>query len=97
MLRDLEVTDLNILNDPNVQDHIAFALCDPEHRTKAMHSDRQYPPDLLWLMRVVGAMALVRRNEPLPAIFGEKDGVARAKNESPPSQPAPLGAALAQI
>jgi subtilisin family serine protease len=75
------VTDLKVLNDPNVQDHIAKALCDPEHHTQALHSNREYPPDLLWLIRIVGAMALVRRNEPLPAIFGEKDGVARATKE----------------
>src|SRR5258707_1221851 len=81
MLRDLDVTDMKVLNDPNVQDHIAKALCDPEHRTQALHSNREYPPDLLWLMRIVGAMALVRRNEPLPAIFGEKDGVARATKD----------------
>jgi hypothetical protein len=81
MLRDLEVTDMKILNDPALQDHIAKALCDPEHRTKAMHTNREYPPDLLWLIRIVGAMALVRRNEPLPAIFGEKDGVAKATKD----------------
>ena len=81
MLRDLQVTDMKVLNDPNVQDHLAKALGDPEHRTQALHSNRDYPPDLLWLIRIVGAMALVRRNEPLPAIFGEKDGVARATKE----------------
>src|SRR5437588_33640 len=81
MLRDLDVTDMKVLNDPNVQDHLAKALGDPEHRTQALHSNRDYPPDLLWLIRIVGAMALVRRNEPLPAIFGEKDGVARATKE----------------
>src|SRR5438270_13621292 len=78
MLLDLKVTDLKILNDPGVQDHIAKALCDPEHRTQALHSNAEYPPDLLWLIRVVGAMAIVRQNKSLPAIFGEKDGVARA-------------------
>src|SRR5205807_8421910 len=81
MLLDLKVTDLKILNDPGVQDHIAKALCDPEHRTQALHSNAEYPPDLLWLIRVVGAMAIVRQNKSLPAIFGEKDGVARAAKE----------------
>ena len=81
MLRDLDVTDMKILNDPKLQDHLAKALCDPEHRTQAMHTNREYPPDLLWLIRIVGAMALVRRNEPLPAIFGEKDGVAKATKD----------------
>jgi hypothetical protein len=81
MLRDLKVTDMKILNDADVQDHLAKALCDPEHRTQALHSNAEYPPDLLWLIRIVGAMALVRRNESLPAIFGEKDGVAKAMKD----------------
>src|SRR3954468_11963436 len=81
MLRDLEVTDLGILGDPQVQEHLAGALCDPEHRTRTLHSNREYPPDLLWLIRIVGAMALVRRNQPLPAIFGEKDGVTKATKD----------------
>jgi len=81
MLRDLVVTDLGILGDPQVQQHIAGALCDPEHRTRALHSNREYPPDLLWLIRIVGAMALVRSNKPLPAVFGEKEGVAKATKD----------------
>ena len=69
------------LQEGAVQDHMAQALCDPEHHTRALESAREYPPDLLWLMRVVGAMALVRKHEPLPDVFGEKNGVAKAKPE----------------
>jgi hypothetical protein len=81
MLRQLEVTDLKVLNDTNVRDNLASALCDPEHRTQALHSNREYPPDLLWLIRVVGAMALVRQGKALPAVFGEKNGVSKASKE----------------
>ena len=93
MLRDLEVTDLGILGDPYVQEHLAGALCDPEHRTRALHSNREYPPDLLWLIRIVGAVALVRRGQPLPAIFGERDGVARASKQDW----SPIVAAVAKL
>ncbi|MEA2329698.1 MAG: serine protease AprX [Thermoanaerobaculia bacterium] len=93
MVRQLRVTDMSVLNDPNVRTVIAAALVDPEHRPKSvaakeqypppreLPANPQYPPDLLWLIRVVGAMAMVRDGAPLPAVFGRKNGVAIASED----------------
>src|SRR3954466_13571658 len=67
------------LEEPEARNRMSEALCDPEHRTGNMAKTGVYPPDLLWLMRVVGAMALVRTGKRLRAIFGKKNGVALAK------------------
>ena len=71
-----------IQSDP-VQEKLAEALQDPEHPPllEAGDADNQptpLPPALLWMMRVAGALAVVRRGEPLPPVFHLKDGVARA-------------------
>jgi serine protease AprX len=60
---------------------VAKALCDPEHHATRTADGRDFPPDMLWLIRVVGAMALVRKGQTLPSIFAEKNGVSKAKWE----------------
>lgn len=70
------------LAKPEVQQRVAEALCDPEHstsRSREIRAGALLTPDLMWLIRVVGAMALVRRGKRLPPIFAEKNGVAKAK------------------
>ncbi|MEA2239444.1 MAG: serine protease AprX [Thermoanaerobaculia bacterium] len=70
------------LEDPDVRNQLAEALCDPEHRKRSVEETvaaAAYPPDLLWLMRVVGAMALVRSGKQLQPVFAKKNGVAFAK------------------
>jgi len=67
------------LEEPAARDRMAKALCDPEHRTGKRETTPAYPPDLLWLMRVVGALALVRGGGRLRPVFGQKNGVALAK------------------
>jgi hypothetical protein len=54
---------------------LAKAVMDPEHP----QGNRRPPPDLLWMIRVVGALALIRTKKELPGPFYEKDGVALAK------------------
>jgi serine protease AprX len=58
---------------------VAAALLDPEHSNA--QEGGGFPPDMLWLIRVVGAIALVRGGKTLPAVFGEKNGVALAQWE----------------
>ena len=67
------------LEEPEARNRMSEALCDPEHRTGNMAKTGTYPPDLLWLMRVVGAMALVRTGKRLRPVFAKKNGVALAK------------------
>ena len=78
------------IQEEGARARLAEALCDPEHRTgevkkkgkKKVEESVSYPPDLLWLMRVVGAMALVRRGGRLRPVFGKPNGVARPSDES---------------
>lgn len=66
------------------QENLARAVMDPEHPPllPAEQGERRPPPELLWLIRVVGALALVRRGERLPEVFhDEKRGVAGAGPE----------------
>jgi len=67
------------------QENLAEAVMDPEHPpllpTEEEGEERRPPPDLLWMIRVVGALALIRKGKRLPEIFYEKDGVAQAGPE----------------
>ncbi|MFP5285592.1 MAG: S8 family serine peptidase, partial [Thermoanaerobaculia bacterium] len=67
----------------HVQERLAEAVQDPEHPPlletgEGRNKPTRLPPALLWMMRVAGALALARRGQPLPPVFHEKDGVARA-------------------
>jgi hypothetical protein len=63
---------------------LAQAIKDPENPAiapgpKSKKRRRRVPPDLLWLIRVVGALAIVRRGDELPSAFTDtRDGVAAA-------------------
>jgi serine protease AprX len=67
------------------QERLAEAVMDPEHPpllpTGKEGEERRPPPDLLWMIRVVGALALIRKGDSLPGIFYDykKDGVAKAE------------------
>jgi serine protease AprX len=68
-----------------VQGKLAEAVQDPEHPPllktgEGKNKPTRLPPALLWMMRVAGALALVRRGKPLPPVFYEKDGVSKAKD-----------------
>jgi subtilisin family serine protease len=72
-----------LLSD-DAQRALAAALKDPEHPPISEHPRHpgqklRLPPDLLWMIRVVGAMAVARRRRPLPASFTDpRKGVAEA-------------------
>jgi serine protease AprX len=62
------------LDAPEIRDLLAQAVQDPEHPPLAPTGEkkgetRRLPPALLWMIRVVGALALVHRGERLPARF----------------------------
>ena len=67
------------LKTPGARNNLAKALCDPEHRKKQEEETIVYPPDVLWLVRVVGAIAVVQSGRKLRPVFAEKNGVAIAK------------------
>jgi len=73
------------LDDDGVQVKLAAAVRDPEHPplfTGTDGKERLMPPDVLWLIRVVGAIALLHRGIPLPEVFtDEKRGPGQAKDE----------------
>lgn len=65
------------------QDNLAVAVQDPEHPPLLPTGQRQGeekrpPPELLWMIRVAGALALVHRGKELPPVF-LKRGAAAAK------------------
>ncbi|HEX9669237.1 MAG TPA: S8 family serine peptidase [Thermoanaerobaculia bacterium] len=68
--------DFSRLQLAPVRKGLAEAVRDPEH--PPLLDERRLPPDLLWMVRVVGALALVHRGEPLPERFGARGGVAGA-------------------
>jgi subtilisin family serine protease len=78
---------LDALETADGQADLAKAVMDPEHPPivddpKDPNGKRRLPPDLLWMMRVVGALALVRTDESLPAPFaGPKPRVGTATPE----------------
>ena len=72
---------LEDLQDSAVQRVLAQALKDPEHaRVESGRGGgwRRLPSDVLWLIRVVGALALVRRGQPLPDAFTGARGIEQA-------------------
>ncbi|HEX5757591.1 MAG TPA: S8 family serine peptidase [Thermoanaerobaculia bacterium] len=83
--------DFSRLQLADVQKNLAVAVQDPEH--PPLLGERRLPPDLLWMVRVVGALALVHRGEPLPASFTARGGVANAT----PADWAKLVAAIADL
>lgn len=50
---------------------------DPEHASRPSESSARVRPEMLWMIRVVGVLALAHRNDPLPAAL-ETKGVANA-------------------
>ena len=74
------------IQDDYVQKRLAEAVQDPEHPPlletgEGKNKPTRLPPAPLWMMRVAGALALVRRGDPLPPIFYEEDGVSNATAE----------------
>ncbi|HEX6179301.1 MAG TPA: S8 family serine peptidase, partial [Thermoanaerobaculia bacterium] len=56
---------------------VAESLEDPEH-APPLPSGKRLPPDVLWMIRIIGALALVHRGEPLPPNFKDpKKGVVK--------------------
>jgi hypothetical protein len=68
---------LNQLQQPAAQRRLAEALRDPEHPRMSAGPNgarRRLPADVLWLVRVVGALALVRKGQALPPVFTDPNG-----------------------
>jgi len=76
-----EQNDGSVDAKKSARGRVAAALSDPEHNSSRSEEGGIFPPDMLWLIRVVGAIALVRGGKSLPPVFGEKNGVAVAKWE----------------
>lgn len=72
--------ELDRLQDKKLRNALAVAVQDPEH-VKPGTKLLKVPPAVLWLIRVVGAIALAHRGKTLPAVFLDKDqGPAMAKD-----------------
>jgi serine protease AprX len=70
--------------DESIRNAFAQAVQDPEHppmiATGEKAGEKRRPqPALLWMMRVVGALALVHRGESLPSVFYSPRGAADAQ------------------
>jgi serine protease AprX len=63
-------------------DQLARDLIDPEHALQMERLERRHealPADILWLVRVVGALAAVRKEGKLPKPFSEPQRIATAQ------------------
>jgi hypothetical protein len=70
--------DLDRLENAEVQQQLANAVVDPEHQ-KVNDVIGKVPADVLWMLRVVGALACVQRGKPLPPVFQDEEaGPAKA-------------------
>jgi hypothetical protein len=74
------------LDSPEIRGLLAEAVQDPEHPPVAPTGEkagekRRLPPALLWMIRVVGALALVHRGERLPERFQDRRGAGQAQAE----------------
>ncbi|HSK76371.1 MAG TPA: S8 family peptidase [Thermoanaerobaculia bacterium] len=62
------------------------AIQDPERTTFTVkdedQKDRRLPPDLLWMMRIVGALALLHRGEELPEDLFRPEADQKARNDA---------------
>jgi len=64
------------------QRRLAEALKDPEHPPIDGKTKRRLPPDVLWMIRVVGALAVVHKKRKLPAVFTQSRlGIAQATTD----------------
>lgn len=71
--------DIGMLQDPKVQQRVAKAARDPENpesqftpkerEDKVTKAVVTLPPDVFWLVRVVGGLALARRGAEVPELF----------------------------
>jgi len=76
------------VSSESTQEKLAVAVQDPEHPLPLPSPDkddpkrtRRPPPALLWMIRVVGALALVHRGDSLPRGFLSPEGVAGASTD----------------
>lgn len=74
------------IDNPNFRGLLAKAVHDPEHPPLAPTGEkegeeRRLPPALLWMIRVVGALALVHRGRRLPEAFYSRRGAGAAQPE----------------
>jgi serine protease AprX len=65
--------DVSHLQNPDVERGLAKAVMDPEHPPVGLDGKTRLPPDVLWLLRVVGAIALVHTGTPLPEVFTDRE------------------------
>lgn len=74
--------EVAILQSEDIQKGLAKAVMDPEHPPLGHDGKTRLPPDMLWLIRIVGAIAMVHKGQPLPAVFTkEGEGPSQAKAE----------------
>jgi serine protease AprX len=86
--------DVKALQNKKVQFHLAEAVIDPEHPLTALDGKTRYPADMLWLIRVVGAIALVHQDKPLDPVFTTKN---LGPGKATPEQWLPLVEAVAAM
>lgn len=57
------------MQDDTVQQRLAAAVQNPEQAPSDPETGRRLPPDLLWMVRVAGALAIIHRGATLPRVF----------------------------
>lgn len=60
------VVDSKSFNRKNIREYISLAIEDPEHPPKPPHETLNLTADVLWLVRVIGALAILHSDKPLP-------------------------------
>lgn len=75
--------NVDVLQDPKAQERLAKAVRDPENpesqftpaerKEKFVSAVIGLPPDVFWLIRVVGALQLAHSGEPVPELFEDGD------------------------
>ncbi len=80
------VVDSKSFNRPAVRSYIAIAIEDPEHPPPAPSDSLKLTADVLWLVRVIGALAILHGDKPLPAVLTEDNPDLRKKAASAKSR-----------
>ena len=86
--------DVRALQKPEIRDALAKAVIDPEHPPFGADGKTRLPPDMLWLIRVVGAIAMTHKGDPLPEVFTDRK---RGPGQATPEDWKPLVEAVAAL
>lgn len=76
------VVDSESFSRENVRKYIALAIEDPEHPPPPPHPTLRLTADVLWLVRVIGALSILHGKEPLPEVLSSDKPDLRKKPAS---------------